>query len=313
MQHPPVAARRDVGLAPRFKGLRLLVDDGGAPQPDGAVAVAMPVKVTPQPGLPKGLSSGASSALLREADGRTVRIKRCGFATRGIGGPVGHVGRIGLMGIAEALQECRMLAMFRAQGLAAACKPEAIDILADPSVPFFEENAYAMVRIGVTSDVRADEWLLRLVTEELDAGGHEDVRMSVAGNERIGLDAGGKAIGLEVTGRLLERAGALGKGLGGLMRATHDAGLLRGRGSVWMGNDVVGPDLRLSAVDADGGARWIGEGSLAAMRRIEVAEYAAGFADCYSWGQPDWLAELTTVLFETFLDGYRAAADFKVG
>jgi len=313
MQHPPIAARRPVSLAPRLKGVRLLVDNAGAPQVDGAVPVMMAVKVSPQASLPGGLSSGASSALVREADGRTVRIKRCGFATRGIGGPVGHVGRIGLMGIAEALQESRMLALFRAQGLATACKPEALDILADPSAPFFEENAYAMVRIAVTSDVRADEWLLRLVTEELAAIGRGDVRMSVAGGERVGLEASGKPVGLEIKGRLLERTESLGRGLGGLMRATHDAGLLRGRGSVWMGNDVVGPDLRLSAIDADGGARSIGEGSLANLRRIEVAEYAAGFADCYSWGQPDWLAELATVLFETFLDGYRAAADFKVG
>ena len=38
MQHPPIAARRDVGMAPRLKGLRLPVDDAGVRDQFGDLA-----------------------------------------------------------------------------------------------------------------------------------------------------------------------------------------------------------------------------------------------------------------------------------
>ncbi|MGE3914419.1 MAG: hypothetical protein AB7F78_01870 [Hyphomicrobiaceae bacterium] len=307
MQHPPVVARRPVGLAQRWKAVRLAVDGEGVPLAEGAVEVRQLVKVSPAAGLPTGLSSGASSALVQEPDGRVVRIKRCGFATKGVGGPAGQVGRIGFMSLAEALQECRMLATFRAQGLCDACIPEAIDILADRDVPFFKEGAYASVRIRIASDVRADEWLLALIAEELAAAGLPGAALRITRDEIVGLADPPAALAALRRSRAFERTALLGRGLGGLLRAVHDAGLLRGRGSVWMGNDIVGPDLGLSAVDADGGA-ISGTGGWATMRRIEAVEYAAGFADCFSWGQPDWLAEVATLLAEGFWDGYRGAA-----
>lgn len=307
MVHPPITLRRPVGLAPRWRALRIAVGADGRPDTGRLEPSTMLIKLNPGPGLLPGLSSGASSALMRLDSGEVVRIKRCGFATLGVGKRNGYVGRVGLMGVSEALQESRMLATFRAQGLCPACEPLSIELLADPSVPFFHEHACAAVRIRIESDVRADEWLLRLIAEGLRAAGVPGPFLRVAADERVSLVRAQEAAPALATGQIQEQAAQLGRALGGLLRAVHDTGLLRGRGSVWMGNDIVGSDGRLSAVDADGGAQS-GAESLGLMRRIEAAEYAAGFADCFSWGQPDWLAEIATVLTEGFWEGYRAAA-----
>ncbi|MDX2159576.1 MAG: hypothetical protein SFW09_23980 [Hyphomicrobiaceae bacterium] len=311
MLHPPLAARRPVGLAPRWAALRLPIGEDGKADPERAEPSTLSIKVTPRPGLPEGLSSGASSALLRETDGTVIRVKRCGFATLGVGGRAGHVGRVGLMSIAEALQECRMLAAFRRQGLNDAARPISVDILADPSVPFFEDHAYAAVRLVVTSDVRADEWFLRILEDDLASAGLPPPWLRIIDDERISLRNVAEATVALRCGRAMGRVADLGGALGGLLRATHDAGLFRGRGSVWMGNDVIGADGRLSAIDADGGA-MSGAGSWAVMKRIEATEYAAGFADCFSWGQPDWLAEPATILAEAFWEGYRAGSEPRI-
>ena len=307
MLHPPVTPRRPVSLAPRWRALRLQVDAEGRPDASPPTATRLLVKVSPAAGLLPGLSSGASSALIRDADGSVVRIKRCGFATKGVGGRNGHVGRIGLMGLAEALQESRMLATFRRQGLCPACEPIAIEILADKTAPFFEDGAYGAVRIRVASDTRADEWFLKLLRDTLHKAGLAEPTLQIQAGERISLTQLAEASRAISQSDLDARTFDLGRGLGGLLRAVHDAGLLRGRGSVWMGNDIVGPGGRLSAIDCDGGALADAHAS-STMKGIEAAEYAAGFADCYSWGQPDWLAKLATLLADGFWDGYRAAA-----
>lgn len=308
MLHPPVASRREVKLAARWRALRLAVNEDGEVDAARAEPTRLLIKARPDAPDAVGLSSGAASALIRDAAGGVQRLKRCGYAELGVGPRTGFVGRIGMMSIAEALQECRMLATFRAQGLCPACTPESIEILADPTAPFFKPHAFAAVRVRITSDVRADEWFLLILTRALEAAGLAPPFFTIQDDERIALRAVADALPVLEAAQVLERVARLGRGLGGLMRAVHDAGLLRGRGSVWLGNDVVGPDLRLSAVDADGGARPANSAGGGAMPRIEAAEYAAGFADCYSWGQPDWLAEPATVLCEAFWEGYRSAA-----
>lgn len=312
--HPPISMRKDVALVPRWRALRVPVAADGSFDATRCEATDLLIKVSPGGGGRPGLSSGASSALVREPDGQVIRIKRCGFTTRGVGGRAGYVGRIGMMSIAEAVQECRMLAIFRAQGLCPACRPVSLDILADPQAPFFNDHAYAVARIAVTSDVRADEWFLEILKSALEAQGLERPVLEIRNDEQLRLRKPAEGLAALRSAKPYDRVAVLGRGLGGFLRAVHDAGLLRGRGSVWFGNDVVGPDLRLSAIDADGGALVAARGGqgLAARQRIEVAEYAAGFADCFSWGQSDWLAEASTVLCETFWEGYRGAAAANV-
>lgn len=305
--HPPIVSRREVRLAERWRGMRIALDASGVPNLDQATPTRLLIKAADGEAGRPALSSGASSALLREADGQVTRIKRCGFARNGVGARVGYIGRIGMMGLGEALHEGRMLATFHAQGLCAACRPTAIEIAADPDAPFFKEQACAAVRVAVTSDVRADEWMLIILNRELEQGGVEPPFFVVQGEERVLLRQFGIANAVLQERRSGERMAILGRGLGGLMRAVHDAGYVRGRGSAWFGNDVVGPDLRLSAVDADGGAADAST-SLAVMKRVEVADYAAGFADYFSWGQSDWIAEYATILCEMFWEGYRTAA-----
>ncbi|MFO1151167.1 MAG: hypothetical protein U1E62_22550 [Alsobacter sp.] len=184
--------------------------------------------------------------------------------------------------------------------------PRYIDVLADPNAPFFEDNAYATVHIAATSDVRADEFFLAILADELRRGGLPDPVFRVADDERLIPVSVADTLDILHKGDAWHRVSELGHALGGFLRAVHDAGLLRGRGSVWMGNDIVGADGRLSAVDFDGGARDEAK-SATILKRIEAADYAAGFADCYSWGQQDWLAEGATILTETFWEGYRRA------
>jgi hypothetical protein len=317
--HPPFARRREVYLERLGRGLRIPIAAGYGVADDqlfhtkNAHSVDILIKTsTPSSTALRALSSGASSALVPEAD-YVVRLKRCGFAEIGVGQRLSSSsspvlsGRIGLMTLAEAIQECRMLRTFRSQGLCPACDPLSIDLLADPSLPYFYEQAYAVSRIRVDSDVRADEWLLKMVIDEITKETGQDL-VDVRDGEYISVRMPMEVSFLLSRGHLAERVADLGRGLGGLMRATHDAGLLRGRGSVWFGNDVVGPEGLLSAVDADGGARDSNDGAEHA-ESIEVFEYAAGFADCVSWGQPDWLAGVAAVLNEAFYDGYRSAAE----
>ncbi len=306
--HPPIVKRTEIQLVPRWKALRVPLTPDGRLDFDQAEPSQIYIKVSNSPlqGRP-ALSSGASSALVREVDGTMTRIKRCGFGTHGVGHRYGFVGRIGMMGISEALSECHMLSRFRAQGLCPACQPISVDILADHSVPFFGEHASGVARVRVTSDVRADEWFLSLLAHELERAGLAAPVFVIRDDEIVRLREPAAALAALRAARPYDRVHQLGRGLGGLLRAVHDAGLLRGRGAVWMGNDIVGPDLKLSAIDCDGGA-ISGAGSAKTMRRIEAVEYAAGFADCFSWGQQDWLAEATTVLCDSFWEGYGAAA-----
>lgn len=310
MLHPPFAPRRAVGLAPRWKSLRLDIDEFGKPDTGTARPGKISIKVSPGEDRMNALSSGASSALVRSPEGAIVRLKRCGFATKGIGGRSGYVGRVGLMSLAEALQEAAMLSALRRQGLCAACRPIAIDILADPEAPIFSEHAWASLSIAITSDVRADEYFMRIITADLIKAGLPRPFIEIEGDEKIMLTNWQQAAAALAAGRAAERIAKLGKALGGFLRAAHDAGIMRGRGSVWMGNDVIGADGRLSAVDCDGGTREA-EGSWTMMKRVEAAEYAAGFADCFSWGQETWLAELATIMTEMFWEGYRSAAESK--
>jgi hypothetical protein len=272
-----------------------------------------------------GLSSGGGSALF-SIDDSVYRLKRCGQAYDGFtdepyfthaivsaretlevtAKPLG-----GLMTIATALLELEMAGAFRSNGLSPAIEPVGMLIVTGlAGLPAGASPAAVLYRIE--SDLRLDEVvymaLSPVLAELFDAG-------VLAYDPLSGWwDAAGTPMSavMRLWPDAFDRVTQLGMAAGGNYRAVHEMGYLRGKGSSWFGNEVIGTDGRLSAVDFDGGTGLAVEYDpkvARTLRRFETECYCAESFTYLKDMRPCTLGIFGTAFIDGFRAGYDAAAD----
>ncbi|MFO0245889.1 MAG: hypothetical protein ACK53H_11000 [Betaproteobacteria bacterium] len=323
MANPSLAPRRPVSLLPVGKGVQ--VDILGSAR-FVADDVAVCIKQSKSKGI-VGLSSGASSALVRQNEG-VIKIKRCGYLARGVeteaivtpvqvirDGVVFEatdVTLVGLMTLQQAINEIETLNELRRIGLCSSYCPKGVVIVTRLDGINLDVPPIGVALVACSSDLRADELAYMALTPML-------AECTLRGDLHLNLATGlfevrSSHCFASIRTRYAacyERLYLLGIGLGGALRRLHDAGFLRGRGSSWFGNEVVARDGRISIVDADGGTVFVENLSSelrAALQGIELSDYRAGFVGYMSWGQPLSLAYCASVLDRAFLHGYERRA-----
>lgn len=219
------------------------------------------------------LSSGAGSALVRDRDKQTFKLKRCGLADQGFPMQYSQSHRsvnrdgeqfefsdlalAGLMNVETAAVECEMANELHSIGLTPAYKPCGIFLINRLSAEHNSAGVAAAVLMKVRSDLRVDELVYMTMTPLLadlfDCG-----KLSYDDQcEHWGF-FGAEALPTQESRRrwkdISEKLSAIGESVGSAYRRLHEAGYLRGIGSCWFGNEVVDEDGEISIVDFDGGA-----------------------------------------------------------
>lgn len=327
-RQPQFSARLATRLAPcgrsRFlaltdNGLKLTEDESGAP----------PFMVKQSPGT-EGLdavSSGGGSATFSWG-GRALKMKRCGFAedrfrNQPFYSPALSVrdGEIyescnqsfgGLMELESALMEVMTCRSARELGLSRAYRPIGVIVLLElPDLPF-PDRPFGAALFEIESDLRVDEVLCMaltpLIVDLIDSG-----RLSVNDfNEFHGADGFALGAMLETVDVVRRDIAAIGRASGGLYRMAHDHGLLRGIGSSWFGNEVIGCDGHLSLVDFDGGMMFrdnLDPRLADSLAAVEIESYCAESYTFLTDMKPVLFGVLAEIFIGRFRDGYRQRAD----
>lgn len=223
------------------------------------------------------ISSGAGSAIFRTCDGDSYKVKRCGvgdwgFADQNVRGnysvlengefyDYSGLGRSGLMSLGAALEECSVASKLAELGLTRAYTPLGIAIFDDPAADTEGANAeqvqkFAAVISKVESDLRIDELVYAAMTPMISEFFAEKKVSYDPSYPAWGMfDSDGvPLIGSRQRWRIIsDRLHEIGIVVGAAYGRCHDAGILRGLGSAWFGNEVIHPDGHLSFVDFDGG------------------------------------------------------------
>jgi hypothetical protein len=260
--------------------------------------------------------------------GAVWKTKRCGFAEEGFRNepffsPSFHIRDKeliefhaqsfgGLMPLDAAIAEVLWCREAENRGLCSAYRAIGTLALVEMEEHPFPTRSFGAALFEVTSDLRVDELvamaLSPLIVELLASG-----RMTIG--EFNGFHG---AVGIPVNATLAETKPTklllldLGRAVGGLYRRTHDSGLLRGLGSAWFGNEVIGADGYLSLVDFDGGMismSDLAQGTAECLAALEVEAYCSESMQFLTDMKPVVFGILAQAFVGGFRDGYHSAAE----
>jgi hypothetical protein len=275
-------------------------------------------------GVP-ALSSGGGSAVFKHGD-RTIKIKRCGHSERGFvlepfkayssmhdGTDLVETSEQvygGLMGLADAVTECRLMTEFRLPGLGKAYEPLGVLVITKlPDTPF-PDLPFGAVLASITSDLRTDE-LMYMALSPVFAELFAEKKMWI--DHRGFYEADGvKVFDIEHKwSSVLDKVEIISKACGGVYRYIHDSGWLRGSGAAWFGNEVVDRDGSITPVDYDGGAS-LAERLSPSMRhrfqRLEVMKYLTEGFNYLAIMRPNLFVFFATAFVDAFQRGYDSAS-----
>lgn len=273
-------------------------------------------------GIP-GLSSGGGSAIFKK-DGRAYKLKRCGMGDKGFISQTtrnfSHVNQDGecfeistpiiggLMELPAALTECQMTNFMHSKGLTRAYRPTGVIIVNDSEELQYEGNQLGAALIEIQSDLRMDE-LSYMTLSPMLADLFASRKISYDGDKSFYNTTG---LPLVETwrrwGRLFERLEMLGLCVGSAYRRLHDAGILRGLGSSWFGNEVIDAEGEISIADFDGGTEEASLYPRDVSERIKQLELTQYCSMCYFYlgdNRPKALGCFGAVLSEAVRQGYQ--------
>ncbi|EPM69837.1 hypothetical protein A584_12920 [Pseudomonas syringae pv. theae ICMP 3923] len=280
-----------------------------------------PVKTAQSEGAQyvEGLSSGAGSALAF-IHGRVLKFKRCGFRDIGfthdcIGDESipGDQSYAGLMGLDSAAVELMISQELWELGLLTAYKPLGLYVATEDFSDYHEGRRFGCTVFDITSDVRVDELLMMAITPTLmtrlagktvSFSSKRNLFSSLFNDETTNFCVGKKDA--------IEFVVSTAKASGAAYRRLHDAGYYRGRGSAWLGNDLLTPTGDIELVDFDGGMRPCSLQDVSNEKGIELDEYTASSTAYFSWGQAPLMAEMAYQYNKEFRYAYSSSVDAVV-
>jgi hypothetical protein len=332
-RQPQLSARLQTKLVPCGRSMFLPFENGGL-RSNGSNAATRSlrfmVKAPPDGDGITAITSGGGSAIF-DWNGWALKLKRCGFAEDGFADEPFYSPSLvvkaddtleycsknygGLMPLESAIAELLWADRARNFGLAEAYRPAGLIVLTEPPDLPFRARPFGAAVFDLDSDLRVDELVMMALSPILTELFREKLLRLHPANEFHGANGFPLGASLARWTEVSRRLDGIGRASGGLYRKTHDIGLLRGRGSCWFGNEVVGRDGRLSLVDFDGGMEWAATFDTTLAERLRALEVEAYCAETF-WFltdmKPILFGVLATAYVAAFRDGYTKRADFWV-